>query len=197
MQKLSNNSQSNLFGHSQKGGKGWLSFAKKTAKSGYNASSILGKLTSFVSMIIGIIFGCIFLFFGWLILSLRHGSSAQRLRGTVVSSDCTKSMSSNSQKSCEIQVQYTYEGKSYIIFITTSKRKSPDQTIKIVLPDPKNRPQDAEKDNDTAKFYGGWGLIIFGILFIIGSILTWYIVQNNKMASAAYGVGSAVSLATK
>jgi len=193
--------QGNPFRHSQKGGKNkdWFSYAKNTAKVGYEASSVLGKMTSFISMISGIIFGSVFIFIGWLVLSFRHGNSAQKLRGTVVNSECIKSRNSsqsNSNKSCENQVQYTYQGKDYKTFIHTSKRKTPDQTMKIIIPDPVNRPQDAVKDNDTLKFYIGWGLIILGIIIIFGTILLWYIVQKNKMASAAYGIGSAFSLAT-
>jgi len=189
MQRASRHKEKNIGG----GGEGWQ-FARNVGKAGYETSSSLGKLSSYVTLVSGIGFGLLFVLIAWWVLASRYGDEAVRLRGSVVESKCSTSVGKNTTTSCNVEVQYVFQGNTYTTHVTTSKPKSKDQTIKLVIPAPEERPQDAKKDNDAIKFYAGWGIMGLGILIVIGSIVTFYVVQNNKMASAAYGVGSAVSL---
>lgn len=177
----------------QKGGRRW---AEKLGRDGYEASSALGRLTSYTSLGMGIVFGSLLILVGGWVLSSRHGESAVRLRGKVMNSECTRLTGENTHTSCAVEVEYTFRGDTYRTHVTTSERKAPDQTVKLVIPAPDERPQDAKQDNDAMKFYAGWTLLAVGVLIIGGVITTFYIVQSSKLASAAYGVGSAVSMAS-
>jgi hypothetical protein len=153
----------------------------------YDATATVGRISSWFSLFFGCIFGIIFSAAG-VYLSTIVDEYDKTTNATIKTVKCT---GTGKEQSCSLNVEYSVDGKNMTSDIIKSGAFNEGQTIAIKYSS--KNPSNITADTLSAKFLG-IGLIFLGVLILIGSCVSFYLVQNNKLIAAASGTGNIAGL---
>lgn len=153
------------------------------ASDAYDATATVGRISSWFSLFFGCLFG-ILLSVGGVYLSKIEDIYDKSTTATVKSVKCT---GSGKEQSCSLNIEYSVDGKNTTIDIVQMGAYNVGQTINIKYSS--KNPSDVTAQSTSPKLFG-IGLIFLGVLILIGSCASFYLVQNNKLIAAASGTGN-------
>ena len=164
----------------------------------YSGAASFGVIWAFLGAIFGTLFGIAAIAGGIYILAHKNVNKISvqakilRVNGDV-NGKCEKSNETN--YSCTITIQYTYDNKQYTKDVDYNGPRSyyASQTI-TVLVDPDN-PNDVDVNEPLPKWVG-IVTILFGIAIIAGGWFWYWASRKWKFVAAAEGVGGVLGIAT-
>ena len=156
----------------------------------YDATATVGRIMSWINLVVGIIIGIIFIIVGIVILRNKTPSYDSSTIATITAVSCS---GSGNNSSCTLTISYTVNDKTITNNIIQNGVYNVDQTLKIKYNSA--NPQEISTDTISNTAFG-WIIIVIGILIIIGVCIWTYVVQINKTIAAASGVGNVVGIAT-
>ena len=156
----------------------------------YDATASVGRIMSWVNLLVGIFIGIIFITIGIVVLRNKSQTYNGKTNAKITKVECT---GSGKNSSCTLTVKYDVNGKSYSVNILKDGVYNVDQTISIKYN--LSNPQDITTET-VSNTTIGWILIGLGLIIIIGVSVWTYVVQKNKTVAAASGVGNIVGIAS-
>lgn len=150
------------------------------AKGAYDGSATVGRIAAVFGLIIGILIAIGLLVGGFYVLRTTNKYTAS-VSGRVLESNC----SPNIANGCDVNVQYYVGGKPYTKTFNVDRNVVKDQSI-LVAYDPQN-PSDAMLNGAGGAKVIGWVMIGFGLLVLLGCIMSFIIAWTTKIGAAATG----------
>jgi hypothetical protein len=169
----------------------------------YSGASEFGKLRAIIGVVLGTLFGVIFII-GGIALIMQKVKLSGKVQGTIVKNNKTDALKCYEHtdqqqnvmfKCVNVTIDYEVENKTYTLA---------DQTIdggnnykigdKIDIYYNPSNPEKGQLKSDNFHMIGWVGLII-GILLLIGAWFQLWVVRKYKFAAAAEGVGGAIDIA--
>jgi hypothetical protein len=151
---------------------------------------MFGKVSTITESLGSIMFSVILFIVAWYLLSSKRTG---QVMGKVMSmTDCYMKSSESSNKKissyeiCNYEISYKVGDTTYTMYTQDNKNKYPlNSTIKVFY-DPAN-PWDANLSEDTKKLIG-WGVLFFGLMIMIVSIVRAYFVTVSEDYAKFEGV---------
>jgi hypothetical protein len=163
----------------------------------YTGAAELGKFKTTIGLFVGIFGGIFFLIVG-IVLLTKQNKHTQKVSAKIVKLiSCNPYASNNNLSySCNFNISYTYNDQTYnppeTFSTNTTRSYNVGDTIDIYI-DPSN-PSDYSQESKNQDLFIGGVVIGFSILFVIGSIVSWWLSQKYKIFAAYEGASVGVSL---
>lgn len=163
----------------------------------YEGAAQFGRFSAWVTLVFGNIVGAVLLGVGFFLL-FSKATYSKEVVATIKDAKCERLKDETNARvnnDCILQLQYTVNKQVYTAQIQTTSGKyySNGGTLNIKY-NPEN-PTDVTTAPKRKTI--GWILVGVGILFVISSWVTWWIVRKFKFAAAADGVGTAYQMFIK
>ena len=148
----------------------------------FNASATVGRVMSWFSLVIGIIFSIVLIIVGVVFLKSKTYDSSINAKITNVS--CS---GSGKDSSCSVELTYQVNENEFKVNTIMKGVYNVGQFVPIKY-DSAN-PQDMSTTTVSSKLIGGI-CIGAGLLILLGTCLWFYFVQTNNTIAAVSGVGN-------
>ena len=171
----------------------------------YNGSAALGRITTFIGLIVGILIGT-----GLLIASVyllvTKGKYTEPANAKVSRASCNSGTETNctgEKNNQNCVTRNVVNCKANVIYQAANAEQNADITVRQALPLQKGDTLTIYYDKkipseaSASKFPRtalGIVLLVFAILIIGSSVLWFYITRINKFAAAAQGVGTGIQV---
>lgn len=160
----------------------------------YSGLASYGQFVATIGLVIGVIIGIILLSVGIYLLVENSKKTYKNVKGTVLESpQCTLQGNSqgNNTYTCYITVQYQIDGQTKISRIISYNNKTQlnsGDTITLYYDSSNSNIESTlTTDNPLNTNILGWIFVGFGILLLVGSVVTYYLAQKSQTFAAFEG----------
>jgi len=168
----------------------------------YSGAAAYGQFNAFIGLIFGFIIGVILISIGTYLIVTNKGHY-QSVNGVILNDPSPPSCTAGSTTpntppsySCDIWVQYVINNQTEKKRLMSTNNNSPlvaGNSVTLYY-DPSNPNDTLTTNNPTDLKILAWGFIVFGIILMIGSVISFYVTRKYKFAAAAQGIAGAYNL---